>query len=145
MGPTEKFTWLLLWRNCMTYSEWKTYCFLNITFGNQPASVQLEVAKSKCAEASIDIDDEASSRILTDMHVDDGASGGSMEQFLRFMGDKNPDGSCSGTIPRIRVSEVSTSRRCRCQACMMRTHPINWPTWSWDTTTTLLGTCYSSP
>ena len=106
----------------MTYSEWKKYCFLNITFGNQPASVQLEVAKSKCAEASIDIDDEASSRILTDMYVDDGASGESLEQFFRFMRDKNPDGSCSGTIPRIWVSEVSTSRRQGLLLCNEKLH-----------------------
>ena len=100
-GPVEKYTRLVLWRDCNSSTEWKTYGFDCTAFGDIPAAVQLEVGKRLCAEAGVNIDEEASDRIIRDTYVDDGATGGSPEQVERFRGKKGTDGKYDGTIPEI--------------------------------------------
>ena len=100
-GPVEKYTRLVVWRDCDNSAEWKTYGFECTAFGDVPAAVQLEVAKKLCAEAGREIDEEASIRIISDTYVDDGATGGDPEQVQRFRGNKGVDGRYDGTIPQI--------------------------------------------
>ena len=44
-GPVEKYTRLVVWRDCDSSTEWKTYGFDCTAFGDIPAAVQLEVGK----------------------------------------------------------------------------------------------------
>ena len=53
MGPLEKYTRLVVWRNCETSTEWSTYGYDHIAFGDEPAATQLECAKDRCAEARL--------------------------------------------------------------------------------------------
>ena len=100
-GPVEKFTRLVVWRDCDSSAVWRTYGFDCTAFGDIPAAVQLEVGKRLCAEAGVDIDEEASERIIRDTYVDDGATGGSTGQVERFRGKKDKDEKYDGTIPEI--------------------------------------------
>ena len=100
-GLIEKFIRLIVWRDCDSSAEWRTYGFECTAFGDLSAAVQLEVAKKLCAEAGIEIDQEASDRIKHDTYVDDGATGGDAEQVSRFRGQRDADGKYNGTIPQI--------------------------------------------
>jgi len=82
-------------------SDWEDYAFDRVHFGDCCAATQLEVAKDLVAEAGKYIDPEASSRIKYDTYVDDGLSGGSKEQVLRFLGTKTADGEFNGTFAKI--------------------------------------------
>ena len=80
---------------------WEDYAFDVVHFGDCCAATQLEVAKDLTAEAGRDIDPIAADRIKEDCYVDDGLTGGSVEEVARFKGLKLADGSFSGTIPQI--------------------------------------------
>ena len=95
-GPVEKYTRLVVWRDCDSSAVWRTYGFDCTAFGDIPAAVQLEVGKRLCAEAGVDIDEEASERIIRDTYVDDGATGGSTGQVERFRGKKDKDEKYGG-------------------------------------------------
>ena len=80
---------------------WEDYAFDVVHFGDCCAATQLEVAKDLTAEAGREIDPVAADRIKEDCYVDDGLTGGSVEEVARFKGLKLADGSFSGTIPQI--------------------------------------------
>ena len=80
---------------------WEDYAFDVVHFGDCCAATQLEVAKDLTAEAGRDIDPVAADKIEEDCYVDDGLTGGSVEEVARFKGVKLADGSFSGTIPQI--------------------------------------------
>ena len=100
-GPLEKFTRLIVWRNCEEDADWTTYGYNCVAFGDHPAAAQLECAKTKCAEAGTQIDLQASEKIRSDTYVDDGVTGGSPRDVVRLRGGRGPDGSYDGTIPTI--------------------------------------------
>ena len=81
--------------------EWEDYAFDVVHFGDRCAATQLEVAKDLTAEAGRDIDPVAADRIQEDLYVDDGLTGGTVEEIARFKGVKLADGNFSGTMPRI--------------------------------------------
>ena len=72
-----------------------------VHFGDACAATQLEVAKDIVADAGFDIDPEAARRIKEDVYVDDGLTGGTLEQVNRFVGNKTPDGTYDGTFQKI--------------------------------------------
>ena len=100
-GPVEKFTRLIVWRDCDRTAEWKTYGYECVAFGDLSASCQLECGKGDCADAGVEIDPEASVKIKKDMYVDDAGTGGSKEQVARFRGTRREDGSYDGTFSQI--------------------------------------------
>ena len=100
-GLIEMMVRLIVWRDCDRTRDWQIYGFKRVIFGDQCASVQLEVAKNKCAEAGRELDPEAAIKLERDFYVDDCVSGGSQEQVDRFRGNKMPDGKYDGTMPSI--------------------------------------------
>ena len=100
-GPVEKFTRLIVWRDCDRTADWKTYGYECVAFGDLSASCQLECGKGYCADAGADIDPEASVKIKKDLYVDDAATGGTKEQVARFRGKRREDGSYDGTFSQI--------------------------------------------
>ena len=82
-------------------SNWEDFCYVAVHFGDCCAATQLEVAKDLVADAGEYIDPEASSRIKDDTYVDDGMTGGTKEQVMRFLGSKSADGSFDGTFAQI--------------------------------------------
>ena len=82
-------------------SEWEDYAFDVVHFGDRCAACQLEVAKDLIADEFEEIDPEAAQRIKDDTYVDDGVTGGNKLQVDRFIGEKCPDGSFSGTISKM--------------------------------------------
>ena len=100
-GPVEKFTRLIVWRDCDRTTEWRTYGYDSVAFGDHPASCQLECGKGKCADAGVHIDAEAAMRIKKDTYVDDCPTGGSKDQVARFRGEKREDGTYDGTFSQI--------------------------------------------
>ena len=89
-----------MWR----FSEddsWEDFAFDCVHFGDCCAATQLEVGKDLAADAGRDIDPVAADRIKADTYVDDGVTGGTVEEVARFKGVKSADGTFSGTIPQI--------------------------------------------
>ena len=100
-GPMEKYVRLLVWRECDQSRNWKTYGFTRVTYGDLPASCQLECTKDKCAELGAHIDSEAAEKLKNDCYVDDGLTGGSDEEVQRLRGELQEDGSYNGTLAQI--------------------------------------------
>ena len=88
-----------VWRFDQT-EPWQDFALDRVAFGDGPAGTLLEVGKDIVAETGVDIDPEASKRIRDDMYVDDGLTGGTMEQVAKFVGKKIEDGY-DGTISQI--------------------------------------------
>jgi len=78
--------------------EWQDFALDRVHFGDACAATQLEVAKDIVADAGYDIDPEAACRIKEDVYVDDGLTGGTLEQVSRFVGNKTSDGTYDGTF-----------------------------------------------
>ena len=90
----------MIWR----FSEeevWKIYGYLVMAFGDKIAATALECAKKKIADLGEEIDKDAAARIRSDLYVDDGVSGGSLEEVERFIGTKDESGKYVGTLQQI--------------------------------------------
>ena len=99
-GPRERHLRRFVWR----FSEdddWQDFAFDCVHFGDCCAATQLEVAKDMVADEGRDIDPLAADRIKEDTYVDDGVTGGTVEEVARFKGVKSADGTFTGTIPQI--------------------------------------------
>ena len=99
-GVKERHLRRFVWR----FSEdddWEDYAFDVVHFGDRCAATQLEVAKDLAADEGKDIDPVASNKIKEDTYVDDGLTGGTVEEVARFMGVKSADGTFTGTMPQI--------------------------------------------
>ena len=99
-GVVEKHLRRFVWRFSED-EEWQDYGIDRVHFGDLSAACQLEVSKKMVAELGREIDHEAADKIINDMYVDDGATGGNKESVQRMVGKKNDDGSFDGTIPQI--------------------------------------------
>ena len=81
--------------------EWQTYGYETLAFGDKLAATALEIAKRKVSEIGEEIDPVASKRIRTDLYVDDGASGGTMQEVERFVGKKDKKGKYDGSFDKM--------------------------------------------
>ena len=100
----EKFLRLVVWRYGDENSDWKTYGFNTMTFGDVPAAVILELVKSLAAQKYKQIDLVAAKRIENDSYVDDNLTGGDVQEVERMMGNcTKVDGKFlyDGTISQI--------------------------------------------
>ena len=80
-----------------------------VQFGDRPAAAIMTIAVERAAEAyqqvakDMNLDEEEvkedSIKLLKDVYVDDGTTGGSQRQVDRMLGSKMKDGNFSGTIP----------------------------------------------
>ena len=100
-GLLEQNVRRLVWRWGDKDQEWEIYCWMVMTFGDQLAALILELAKNIAADEGRDEDPEAVEILITSTYVDDLCGGGTQAQVDRFKGTKLPDGSYSGTLPRI--------------------------------------------
>ena len=99
-GLKERHLRRFVWKSS-DESDWEDYAFDVVHFGDRCAASQLEVAKDLIADEFEEIDPEAAQRIRDDCYVDDGVTGGNKIQVDRFIGEKCPDGSFSGTVSQI--------------------------------------------
>ena len=90
-GTVEKFLRLMIWR-FSEEEEWKTFAYEVMAFGDRLAATALECSKQEVADQGKMIDEVAAVRIREEMYVDDGASGGTLEEVQRFVGEKDEKG-----------------------------------------------------
>ena len=89
--------------------KWVLWGFNVVQFGDNPAAALLSVAVEKAAETWEKVAEELqvnpkktkedSTKLKEDCYVDDGTTGGSVEDVNRMQGVKNLKGEFSGTIP----------------------------------------------
>ena len=95
-----------MWRWGDKAVKWIIYRWAVVTFGDQLASLILELVKNIAAGKGVQIDPEAADLLLKSMYVDDLLGGGSWDQVQRFRGLQNDDGTFTGTLSQI-LSTVS--------------------------------------
>ena len=100
-GITEKHVRRVVWRWGNKDAEWTDYAWAVMTFGDTLASLILELVKKIGADLGRDIDEEAVEVLLESTYVDDTLGGGTTEMVERFMGDRQDDGTYTGTLPKI--------------------------------------------
>ena len=89
--------------------DWELWGFNVVQFGDKPAAALLSVAVEKASETWEKVAEdlkvlpekvkEDSVKLREDSYVDDGTTGGSIEDVNRMQGIKGPNGEFSGTIP----------------------------------------------
>ena len=99
-GVVEKHLRRFVWK-FKEDEEWQDYGINRVHFGDTPAACLLEVSKQKVARLGMEIDSEAAEKIIHDMYVDDGATGGSEEAVRRMVGTVDSKGNYNGTISSI--------------------------------------------
>ena len=72
-----------------------------VAFGDMPAALALELAKELMAELGRAVDPMAAEQLLRNSYVDDVGGGGNDLDVERMRGDRQEDGTYSGTIPVI--------------------------------------------
>jgi len=72
-----------------------------ILFGDRLAATAFECSKKEVADQGKMIDEIAAVRIREEMYVDDGASGGTLEEVQIFVGEKDENNKYNGTIQQI--------------------------------------------
>ena len=87
-GDLEKFLRLKVWRFGDSEAEWRTFGYLVVAFGDQLASLILEIAKQMVAELgeSKGFDHDAVQKLLEDFYVDDAVTGCPLEDVPRLLG-----------------------------------------------------------
>ena len=108
-GLVERHLWRFWFRENPESDDWKIYGFNCVQFGDRPAAALMTIAVEKAAETfeevakdlnlSVQEVREDSKKLLEDVYVDDGTTGGSNREVKRMIGTKLSDGSFSGTIP----------------------------------------------
>ena len=83
-GETERNVRRLVWRWGDKKTDWKIYRWMVVTFGDQLASLILELCKNRAAELGWQLDPEAADLLKNSMYVDDLCGGGSPEQVARL-------------------------------------------------------------
>ena len=104
-GDLEQNVRRLVWRWGDSTSDWTVYAWDVMTFGDQWASLILELTKKMAADIGRTTDFEAALVLALSTYVDDLLGGGSPEQAAPFKGNLLPDGSYSGSIP-VMLSKV---------------------------------------
>ena len=68
--------------------------FTCVAFGDQPASVLLELTKEVAADKGKEVDEMTAVKLVRDSYVDDNLSGGSKEEVAQMRGtmEKLPNG-----------------------------------------------------
>ena len=99
-GPVERHLRRFVWR-FSPKDDWIDFALDSVAFGDLPAANCLEIGRNKTAEAGSHIDANAARKLKNDSYVDDGVTGGSIEEVSRMKGERLGDGSFSGTIPQI--------------------------------------------
>ena len=99
-GIVERHLRRFIWRQSEN-DDWTDYAIDRVHFGDQSAACQLEVSKHMVADLGKTICEHAALVIKQDTYVDDGASGGSMEEVSRLVGKKDEHGNFDGTISKI--------------------------------------------
>ena len=101
-GLLEKHLRRIIWRDCDKDAKWRVFAYVVVSFGDRPAAVLLEICIKRTIELFGHLDPEVAMKILMDRFVDDIATGGSLEQVLRYMGVENKETlQCDGTMPSI--------------------------------------------
>ena len=101
-GLLEKHLRRIIWRDCDKDAKWRVFAYIVVSFGDRPAAVLLEICIKRTIELFGHLDPEVAMKILRDRFVDDIATGGSLEQVLRYMGAENKETlQCDGTMPTI--------------------------------------------
>ena len=100
-GLLERHVRRLVWRRGRGDAEWEIYSWAVMTFGDQLASLILELAKNIAAQEGENIDEEAAQFLRDSTYVDDVCAGGNQAQVNRFKGEKSKDGVYSGTLPTV--------------------------------------------
>ena len=72
-----------------------------MTFGDQLASLILELCLNQAAELGMSEDKAAADLLRRSRYVDDVLGGGTREEVDRFQGALLPDGTFNGTLPTI--------------------------------------------
>ena len=96
-GEVEKHVRRVVWRDGDSQKQWRVFAFCVVSFGDKCAAAILEVAIKRTAQMNKDIDPDAALKIESDRYVDDIASGGTVDQVTRFVGDD----ATEGTVPKI--------------------------------------------
>ena len=98
-GLTERHVRRLIWRFDEN-SPWTDFAIDKVHYGDRPAACQLECCKEEIAKAGKDIDPEASKKLIEDVYVDDGMTGGNESTIERMVGEK-VNGDYTGTLSQI--------------------------------------------
>ena len=81
--------------------NWGIYGFNATAFGDEVAPCALEVCKARTRVDAQDIDSMAADQLVENGYVDDIAGGGTQSDVERMRGDKRPDGTYTGTLPKV--------------------------------------------
>ena len=97
-----KFLHLMIWK----FEEdepWRTFAYVVVPFGGVSAAGQSECAKKRATIAREILDDPRACEIIeNELYVDDGATGGTIEEVDRLVGVKDPiTGLYTGTLQQI--------------------------------------------
>ena len=99
-GIVEKHLRRFIWRFDES-SPWIDFAIDAVHFGDRPAATLLEVSKDKMSKKGESIDPIASKKLIEDVYVDDGFSGGSNADIDRMVGKKLESGRYDGTLSKI--------------------------------------------
>ena len=81
-----------------------------VTFGDDPAACALELCKVRAALDSVQIDQQAASQLVRSGFVDDIGGGGTLEEVRRMKGERQGDGTYSGTVPKVLLQGGFTAK-----------------------------------
>ena len=99
-GLVEKHLRRLVWR-FNDDEPWTDYGFTCVAFGDRPAAAQLELAKKKSAQAGNNVDPITANKLIKDSFVDDGITGGSLQEVREMKGARDDNGKYTGTVQEI--------------------------------------------
>ena len=100
-GTIEQNVRRLVWRYGDKTVTWNVYKWVVMTFGDQLASLILELCLNRAAELGKTVDSEAALLLQLSRYVDDVLGGGDKAHVDRFQGNLLPDGTFDGTLPTI--------------------------------------------
>ena len=109
-GDLERNVRRLVWRFGETEAAWQFFRWQVMTFGDQLASLILELVKNRAAEMGMEVDAEAANLLKRAMYVDDLLGGGTWEQVARFRGERLSSGAYNGTLAQILSKVGFTSK-----------------------------------
>ena len=103
-GDDEMHCRRFVWRWGYDNSEWRTYAFVRVHFGDRPAAVCMEKSRLIAIEAGKDIDPELVERMNKGGYVNDNVNGGTEAEIDKMVGEiteKDGEFFYSGTVARV--------------------------------------------
>jgi hypothetical protein len=103
-GVLELHLRRVVWRYGKTEDEWRHFGFATVSFGDKPAGVFLDIVINQTAKKFEKIDPVVAQKIQDDRYVDDLATGGSLVEVQRIVGERvNPENKfeTNGTLSTI--------------------------------------------